>query len=1074
MKKKILLFLIIICLFSTKLYAETAKNCNEVPGTTTATCIETPEGHLRIKWSGNTKRYSKVYVKVCDHDCKDSGTIHTYKNKDDCEEEKKKIKECNFEASDGKNSVKTSCQCRFENNEYKLTKQNCTPKIKNNGECEWKLETANVKASEYILLEAEQTTGHFETEGDTAYCLQPNKTGPGKIKSGYQDYILDKSFDVSVCKDSLHKKSGEDDFRCGLAHILYQTVTEKNGKYVPNKSYTYDAITFALRLWVAEYGNESFPMGNPSTWSHEQGSADSADSNTDDFVLNYDNNYYKITADTIINGTYDAKVTAIKKYIKDHDNGKINSKKLLEKLEKEGLGGIIYCSTDKGCSVPSGIELFKSALEASKNPSKFLGGRDFNKEVPVVNNHTSTGSITTEIDLPESIEEVECSEEDVKAGKCSVHVRYFDEDGNDITDEVEITGSCGKRHCTFTTTYSKKCIKGGKKKITTKVSIDNYKWERNNGYVRFYTHAKEPQNYQKFITFAFNIEKCEDECSETEYEETVETWCDDVCENMNPIKKIPTMCDVDSEYTTSSIIDPNMNCILNSINEAAKNKYDYTERLNANSNICRIYCREEIAFYTPGIVSTYAGKQFQYDLGSVLKKYNVISSTVADSISPVHKLTGLLIRKKQCTSKIDYNKWKKEYDKKTNLMVQAYESNNTSNYNLYKKEVSEWIYGLQNCNLYTTSDIKDPYNLSKKATTSGTSKDYVVSESVCKNANCPELTVSYDDKTYGGKNNLGKVASAIDTKSNGTYYCKNSEKTKCYEYKSDSSVEINAGNFNSNSLTSITYKDCNNKKCSDKTIKLPNNDYATFVVKTEFDYYQQKEYQTDVSSGVVSEIGTNNNNNKTPIEKYSYPVSNNTKASFYDKKTNIGGYNFNYSLSNASTNEKVNINYYCKYNVNVANKPEDPTDCDEDDPNCDNIIKEGNQFIYRSVDLSNLFPNGIENRPKNNNWSNKQKEIEAIQRTSNDIFTNKDYLEYRYVLTPQTIKDIKKYNKNQRVNGGYLNNTLVDCEYVDSNGNKCDSNKDLCEFRNCKSTFLTKDIKEYSGIEISGNKAGGK
>ena len=90
-------------------------------------------------------------------------------------------------------------------------------------------------------------------------------------------------------------------------------------------------------------------------------------------------------------------------------------------------------------------------------------------------------------------------------------------------------------------------------------------------------------------------------------------------------------------------------------------------------------------------------------------------------------------------------------------MVQAYESNNTSNYNLYKKEVSEWIYGLQNCNLYTTSDIKDPYNLSKKATTAGTSKDYVVSESVCKNTNCPELTVSYDDKTYGGKNNLGKV-----------------------------------------------------------------------------------------------------------------------------------------------------------------------------------------------------------------------------------------------------------------------------------------------------------------------------
>ena len=98
--------------------------------------------------------------------------------------------------------------------------------------------------------------------------------------------------------------------------------------------------------------------------------------------------------------------------------------------------------------------------------------------------------------------------------------------------------------------------------------------------------------------------------------------------------------------------------------------------------------------------------------------------------------------------------------------------------------------------------------------------------------------------------------------------------------------------------------------------------------------------------------------------------------------------------------------------------------------------------LYRNVDPSNLFPNGVN---ENSNWASEEaaKLIEHIESTSELLTTSDELVDYRITLNPQQIKAIKEYNKT---NGDYSKEVIycTDSNIVEERTN----------YENCSSRFL--------------------
>lgn len=431
------------------------------------------------------------------------------------------------------------------------------------------------------------------------------------------------------------------------------------------------------------------------------------------------------------------------------------------------------------------------------------------------------------------------------------------------------------------------------------------------------------------------------------------------------------------------------------------------------------------------------------------------------------------------------------------------------------KVVEQLYYDLQNCNFYVDpagkrtefpekiinyyTDLKAEYHKDDTTVTpnksnGGSIKDYLLDQAYCETKEeCVSLVLGYEDD-YGVETEFSKNVGNVSSRLNNNYYCKNSNSTKCYEYKQDIEVEIK----NSNKTTKHDRIVCEgvgtSAKCWSKTINLPTNDHATFITVTEADFWQPKSYKASVYTGVVSEDdGSTGEGNSTPLGKEVFPVSNKSRkdASGRDKGS-TGSYNVNHKYSNLglTTTEKFDYEYACSYDVYNTTKyydcetnengvtdltkcknpcyelkdgvPVITDSCDIWTPKDNNSKSYG--FIYRNVDVGNLFP-GEDIRDSGINWSSKTDVIDAIEKTADKIYTTDDYLEYRYVLTPSNIRQIREYNNSQNSNGGYLNETLENCTMVDDDGG-------LKSFTECKSSFLN-EVKagRFGDIKVSGSKS---
>ena len=72
---------------------------------------------------------------------------------------------------------------------------------------------------------------------------------------------------------------------------------------------------------------------------------------------------------------------------------------------------------------------------------------------------------------------------------------------------------------------------------------------------------------------------------------------------------------INGDVVTGFVKDPSLKCILNA-SENNKRKYDYSEVFGVNTNLCRVYCSDEVKYYIPDRVQVKNGASFSYDIAA--------------------------------------------------------------------------------------------------------------------------------------------------------------------------------------------------------------------------------------------------------------------------------------------------------------------------------------------------------------------------------------------------------------------------------------------------------------------------
>lgn len=125
-------------------------------------------------------------------------------------------------------------------------------------------------------------------------------------------------------------------------------------------------------------------------------------------------------------------------------------------------------------------------------------------------------------------------------------------------------------------------------------------------------------------------------------EETYAKECATTCPNTKIEYIMPKDCEDDG--TNGTISDPTMCTIMNSIS-SVKNSY---KKKDYGNEYCTVYCRESLKFTFMDKETAIAGRYFNHNVESYKtnKKY----------------LSTVILSTRQCSSIIDYDKWKKAYD----------------------------------------------------------------------------------------------------------------------------------------------------------------------------------------------------------------------------------------------------------------------------------------------------------------------------------------------------------------------------------------------------------------------------
>lgn len=533
-------------------------------------------------------------------------------------------------------------------------------------------------------------------------------------------------------------------------------------------------------------------------------------------------------------------------------------------------------------------------------------------------------------------------------------------------------------------------------------------------------------------------------------------------------------------YDRSSVADISLAKVLNMCYDGDKVLFDYSKIYGVNTDICKIYCRDETNFYLENKTRVPAGMTLSYDMARQLdgsniwqviekSRYNPSNhkSTPVYELADVGKIfnrissstdklfTSIVVAQRDCVSEIYYDKpnedgktWQEMYSKATAA---------TKN---------QLIYDLQNCNLYTlgssveANSVAVEYNGSKYSTIDYVRKLYECGDGLgdCKcsgddkSSVCGAMTLGYDEMEYLGIS-APTIASDITTRVSNISYCSDSGGNKCYSIDKEPDGGLYADKVAAHGSNQTSGN-------------IPTNDYATFSVYTEIDFYNTKEYYSTPVVGLISETRPSENpNGYSRLPLYTYPTDIRTCS-----RTNSISNTFTldtYYRYNKNTDSFTKLltglkNYSCSYDVKndtTCTPPKEEDTCFVDGqyvprlPDCPPKLG----FAFKNVDLSNLFPSDRKLQENNegflSNWKSQfainwddsrgrqtQSEVEASMST---MFVTDEYLEYKFTLSQGQISELRKYNKNK---GGTTTGVEVyDCENPDDNDGV---------FRNCKSKFL--------------------
>ena len=919
-------------------------------------------------------------------------------------------------------------------------------------------------------------TNSTGSSSSNAYCIQPSKQWPGSSSQTSLNYTLNRTVDVRKCKSIGDRSIG---YSCGLAEIFYQAKKGTMSKLSDENQY-YNVIGAALRMWVVywykftNYRNmagieqESVcgEAGAECVTGNEYASKPVYYNTVNAVLMGYTGSSCKNVSKKYGNGSnhgilcwnnndskeYVTDIIKLFNYVRLHQNDKIQDNR--------------FGAVDDSFDIKTYIKE-KQKLETAKNAQTKWNmtidvrvDENVKKQIIAKCNPKDDSNCRSIIEVIDAYGESigYCKGNDINEGKSCYRINFNDPDytvsGKDsylFTFKVY-----NYKVCVLTNKEGQVGLYLTKPGITFKLKGGALGFAT----VRQYIHSSSPAGRQVMMTYIDDYKKFDGaevnisgkaleyhfpfDLSDISCDPNDSQNCDpnknctsldkqtDIKGNDGKSNNVSDVCegtsnDAGKEFSYRTIEDPQMSCIINNCDTAATEEYDVTNKVSANPAFCKVYCRDEVRFYIPSPTSVLAGMQFRFDLGKSLIQYGAIDKQVKND----KKLTAVVVRYKQCTSVFN----KSAYDALDN-----------------KDKDKDKEYCLMNADLQNKLINPDSNGFSYDS-----------------NKEPIKLTATYEE------GNKIEIKSEYKKTKESLTYCKND----CYRVNktaTKTSCEANLNNFTTTKPS------------------IGNGDviYSTLLIRVQNDYYVGNQFSYEPITGKVSM-----NNRTTKIPKYSYPVSIEAES---------GTYNINYKFTNISKDSSTGfdtLNYGCYYTVYNTTKKNDcgyTKDGKVDFSMCSNacyeIDDEGNTVIdkncinwessnkhglglsYRNVSLKNLFPVARNSR---NNWYYKEEVnnpfaikngiidrsknskitvgalIEKTQETGNNIY-NKDHLESSYYLSTETIKKIKKYNKD---NGStYLNDTANNCIKI--------SRVSGGTYYRCGSTFLD-ELKNNYNAKVGGN-----
>lgn len=915
-------------------------------------------------------------------------------------------------------------------------------------------------------------TNSTGSSSSNAYCIQPSKQWPGNSSDTSLNYTLNRTVDVRKCKSIGDRSIG---YSCGLAEIFYQA-KEGSMKYLAKENEYYNIIGAALRMWVVywyKFTNYRNMAGIEldSVCGEAEGECVTGNEYASKPV------YYN-TVNAVTMGYTGSSCKDVSKKYGNESHGILcwndeSSRYYVQNIIKlfnyvrlhqnDNIQGNRFGEVDDSFDIKTYIKEKQKINSASKQTKWNMTidvrvDENVKKQIIAKCNPKDDSNCRSIIEVIDAYGDSigYCKGNDINEGKSCYRINFNDPD-------YTVSGKDSYLF-TFKVYNYKVCVLTNKEGqvglYLTKPGITFHLKGGVLGFatVRQYIHSISPADRQVMMTYIDDYKKFDGaevniSGKALEYHfpfDLSDISCDPSdaqnCDHNNNCSSLDKKTDIKNKNKNSSnvsdtcneskdsfdyksIEDPQMACIINNCDKSATEEYDVTNKVSANPAFCKVYCRDEVRFYIPSPTSVLAGMQFRFDLGKSLIQYGAIEKQVKDD----KKLTAVVVRYKQCTSVFNQAAY-------SNLVGNAIDKEKDKEYCLMNDD-------LQN-KLINRGSPGFSYDSNKEPI---------------------KLTVTYEEGNKVEIESKYKKEKVED----GPTYCKNN----CYKVnktKDEESCKANLKNFTT-SRPSIGSNDVI---------------YSTLIIKVQNDYYVKNQFSYEPITGKVSM-----NNRKTKIPKYSYPVSIETES---------GKYNINYKFTNISKDSSTGYNTFnfgCYYNVYNTTKK---YDCDYtsngkiDLSKCSNacfeIDNEGNAVVdkncinwksknkyglgitYRNVSLKNLFP--VDRNSRNNWYYNEEVNnpfamkngiivnsekikvgtlIDKTEETGNNIY-NKDHLESSYYLSTETIKEIKKYNKD---NGNtYLNDTADKCIPVSRVGGGT--------YYRCGSSFLN-ELKNIYNSKVGGN-----